>query len=186
MTINTSTWVVFFETCVTDFVSCLTFLDLLLFVILAGSKQSEDDASLRVEADGWHHHPAWSFHYVSPWGKIQKESQMKIVFLNCHCVTAISLAFYRSNLFFSCVIDYFKKTPFSILLYFSVTVCWYYQLVEFPKDQSYVYYFLILQYVSSWWCYQETWQIFLCWWLTDVAETPDDTGSIVALYRCKF
>lgn len=127
MTFSISTWVVVFETCVTGFVSCLTFLDLLLFVVLAGTQQSKDDAGLRVEADGWHHHPAWSLHYMGPWEKIQKaRSHNRNLVFNCHCVTVISSSFYLSNLFFSCIIEYFKKTPVRI---FAVLQCCYSLLI---------------------------------------------------------
>jgi len=54
------------------FVSRLTFLDLLHFVVLAGAQQSEDDAGLRVEADGRHHHSARSLHDMGPWGEVQE------------------------------------------------------------------------------------------------------------------
>lgn len=56
----------------TGFMEGLTFLDLLLFVILAGAQQSEDDASLGIEADGRHHHPTWSLHHMGPWKKEAK------------------------------------------------------------------------------------------------------------------
>lgn len=61
----------------TGFMEGLTFLDLLLFVILAGAQQSKDDAGLRIEADGRHHHPTWSLHHMGPWKKEGKNQNWR-------------------------------------------------------------------------------------------------------------
>lgn len=45
----------------------LTFLDLLLLLLTAGSKQSENDSGLGVQANGSDHHPPRSLHHMSSW-----------------------------------------------------------------------------------------------------------------------
>lgn len=46
------------------FVTFLHFLNLLLLLINSGSQQREDDARLRVDADGGHQHLPGTFHHV--------------------------------------------------------------------------------------------------------------------------
>lgn len=87
-TIHTSTdWSdLQYESFVTGFVSCLTFLDLLLFVAITGTQESKDNASLRVEADSGHDHPAWSLHHMGSWGEIWEGTshRQKLDLHHCH------------------------------------------------------------------------------------------------------
>lgn len=66
----------------------------LLFLVLAGAQEGEDDASLRVEADGGDHHPTRALHYVGAWKARKMRKFTPVLFT---CALYISYIYLKQN-----------------------------------------------------------------------------------------